>query len=254
MAGRDDDAVPDDRVEELLGVYALDAVDDVDRRRVEAYLRANPKARAEVRELRDAAAMLSYPGGPAPTGVWDRIAASLQEQPPALVPPVPPVPLAPPVAAPHRRFSAALLGAAAALVVAVAGLVAVRVIDDDGGMGGTATGVIEEAYGAAWSDPDGRQVLLASEDGTLAADAVLGADGIGYLSARALPELPATETYQLWGVYADGDVISLGVVGNRPDIEPFVAQGDVEALVITREAAGGVGQSTSGALLVGELG
>ena len=50
-------------------------------------------------------------------------------------------------------------------------------------------------------------------------------DGVGFLSAGTLPELPASETYQLWGVYGDGDVISLGVVGNRPAIEPFAAGG-----------------------------
>jgi hypothetical protein len=48
-------------------------------------------------------------------------------------------------------------------------------------------------------------------------------------------------------------VISLGVVGNRPGIEPFTADGELDALVITREVAGGVMASTSGALLVGEL-
>ena len=69
----------------------------------------------------------------------------------------------------------------------------------------------------------------------------------------ALPALPETETYQLWGVYGDGDVISLGVIGNRPDIEPFSALGDIDALVITREQAGGVVSSTTGAVLVGEL-
>ncbi len=86
------------------------------------------------------------------------------------------------------------------------------------------------------------------------AEAVVQPDGVGFLSAATLPELPSTETYQLWGVYGDGDVISLGVFGNRPEIEPFAAEGDLDALVITREAAGGVMASTSGALLVGEVG
>ncbi len=94
---------------------------------------------------------------------------------------------------------------------------------------------------------------LASDDGELHADAVVREDGIGFLAATALPALPETETYQLWGVYGDGDVISLGVIGNRPDIEPFSALGDIDALVITREQAGGVVSSTTGAVLVGEL-
>ena len=77
--------------------------------------------------------------------------------------------------------------------------------------------------------------------------------GTGFLSASDLPELPDTETYQLWGVYGDDDVISLGVLGNRPGIEPFTAEDDVQTLVITREQAGGVMASTTGAVLVGEL-
>ena len=76
--------------------------------------------------------------------------------------------------------------------------------------------------------------------------------GTGFLSAGDLPELPDTETYQLWGVYGDDDVISLGVLGNRPD-QAFTADDDVMALVITREQAGGVPQSVTGAVLVGEL-
>ena len=96
-------------------------------------------------------------------------------------------------------------------------------------------------------------MTLASEDGTLSAEAVVQPDGVGFLSAGTLPELPASETYQLWGVYSDGDVISLGVVGNRPAIEPFAAYGELDALVITREAAGGVVSSTSGALLLGAV-
>ena len=35
-------------IDELLGAYALDAVDDDERRQVEEYLRTNPRARAEV--------------------------------------------------------------------------------------------------------------------------------------------------------------------------------------------------------------
>ena len=85
------------------------------------------------------------------------------------------------------------------------------------------------------------------------AEAVLEPSGLGFLSASELPALPESETYQLWGVYADDDVISLGVIGNRPGIEPFTAEGDVQAVVITREAAGGVVSSTSGAFLVGAL-
>ena len=237
---------PDEHLDDLLGAYALDAVDDVDRRRVERYLADHPEARAEVWQMRQAAAMLAHSGNPAPDGVWDRIAGSLEERPPRLdgrLPGAKP-------AAPRCRLAA--LVAAAAVLVAGAGLVTALI--RDGGTEPQVSESIEQAYEAALDDPDGRLVSLASEDGALQAEAVVQPDGVGFLSAATLPELPSTETYQLWGVYGDGDVISLGVFGNRPEIEPFAAEGDLDALVITREAAGGVMASTSGALLVGEVG
>jgi hypothetical protein len=234
---------PDDHLDELLGAYAIDAVDDLERRRVEAYLADHPEARAEVWQMRQAASMLAHAGNPAPEGVWDRIAGELEARPPR---PEGRLPVPQPQSS--RRWLAPALAAVAIAVAALAGVVTALVLDDP-----EPTASVEEAYQAARDDPAGRVVDLASEDGTLNAEAVVQPDGVGFLSAGTLPELPTSETYQLWGVYGDGDVISLGVVGNRPSIEPFVADGELDALVITREAAGGVQASTSGALLVGEV-
>jgi hypothetical protein len=233
----------DHELDELLGAYALDAVSDVERRRIEAYLALTPEAEAEVSALRQAASMLAAePSRPVPEVVWDRIAGTLRDRPRTAQPAF---------GRPRRRGLVPTLVAAAAVIIAVAGLVVA--LTNRGDETRQAEDSIEEAYDAARSDPDGRHVSLASEDAALTADAVIGAEGIGYVSAASLPQLPVEETYQLWGVYADGDVISLGVIGNRPDIEPFTAAGDVTTLVITREVAGGVMASTSGALLVGEV-
>ena len=239
------DMTPDDRLDELLGAYALDAVDDIDRRRVEAYLADHPEARAEVWQMRQAASMLAHAGNPAPDGVWDRIADTLEARPPR---PDGRLPVAQPAAPSRRRLAAGAGGRSRARRRACRSRDRPRPRRRD-----EPSRSVEQAYEAARDDPDGRLVSLASEDGTLSAEAVVQPDGVGFLSAGTLPELPATETYQLWGVYGDGDVISLGVVGNRPAIEPFAAEGDLDALVITREAAGGVVASTSGALLVGEV-
>ena len=73
---------PDDHLDELLGAYALDAVDDLERRRVEAYLAEHPEARAEVWQMRQAASMLAHSGNPAPDRNLDRIADTLEERPP----------------------------------------------------------------------------------------------------------------------------------------------------------------------------
>ena len=64
-------------MDELLGAYALDAVDVDEREQIEDYLEENPRARAEVAEHREVAAMMSLAGGRAPDGVWDRIADTI---------------------------------------------------------------------------------------------------------------------------------------------------------------------------------
>ena len=110
------DMTPDDHLDELLGAYALDAVDDLDRRRVEAYLAEHPEARAEVWQMRQAASMLAHAGNPAPEGVWDRIADTLEERPPRLDRPAAELP-----SRRRRRRPLAALLAAAAVLIAAAG-------------------------------------------------------------------------------------------------------------------------------------
>jgi len=238
----------DETIEDLIGAYVLDALDAHERRQVEAYLEANPRARAEVQELREVTAMLAFSNERPPEGLWDRIAGELDGAAPEPGPKLSRV-----MPRPHRRWVGAAIGIGSALAAAAAAVViTVVVVGDSSRPGGD--DVLAMAYGEAWSDPAGRRVELQSEDRTMAADAVVLDSGIGYLSAATLPELPADETYQLWGVYGDEDVISLGVIGSRPGIEPFTADDDVRALVITREEAGGVVSSTNGALLEGELG
>ncbi|MET0325105.1 MAG: anti-sigma factor [Ilumatobacteraceae bacterium] len=237
-------------IDDLLGAYALDAVDDHERRQVEAYLETDPRARAEVEGHREVAAMLAFSGERPPEGLWDRIAGAIEDTAP---PPGPELARVLPMDQARRRRS--LVGTVAAAVAAAAAAVAITlVVVDRNEAEPIDAGAIEEAFGHAWASPDGRHTELVADAEDFSADAVVLSTGTGYLSASDLPELPDTETYQLWGVYGDDDVISLGVLGNRPGIEPFTAEDDVQTLVITREQAGGVMASTTGAVLVGELG
>jgi len=64
-------------LQELLGAYALDAVDPDEAAAVEEHVASCPRCRAELAEHRETAAMLASVGAPAPEGVWDRIAAEL---------------------------------------------------------------------------------------------------------------------------------------------------------------------------------
>ena len=241
----------DATIEELLGAYALDAVDGDERRQVEAHLEIDPRARDEVEAHRETAAMLAFgAGAPVPAQLWERIADELSDRAPAPGPELARV-------LPGRRVRpwAAVVGAmAAAVIAAVAAVViTIAVRDDTDSQPASTADALAAAYGEAASHPDARRAQLTSEDATLSADAVVEPDGAGFLSASALPALPAAETYQLWGVFADGDVISLGIVGNRPVIAAFSARGDIEQIVITRERAGGVVSSTNEALLSGAL-
>lgn len=71
-------------IQELLGAYALDALERDEAEVVERHLEVCPRCRAEVREHREVAGLLGYAGQDAPAGLWDRIAASTQEPPPVL--------------------------------------------------------------------------------------------------------------------------------------------------------------------------
>ena len=79
-----------DEIEEMLGVYALDALDAQERQEVDDHLASCPRCRAELAAHREVAALLGNPVGDAPAiapeDVWDRIASSLQDEPPARSP------------------------------------------------------------------------------------------------------------------------------------------------------------------------
>jgi hypothetical protein len=71
-------------IQDFLGAYALDAVERSDAELIERHLEVCPRCRIEVQEHREVAGLLGYAGKEAPAGLWDRIAATMQEAPPAL--------------------------------------------------------------------------------------------------------------------------------------------------------------------------
>jgi hypothetical protein len=121
---------PDTDLDSLLGPYALDALDDIDRARVDRYLATSPRARAEVDDHLHVAMMLGNSAGPAPLALWDRIDKAIVESGRANTPfeaprPQSPlrttttgIPTAPNVAA-NRRPSFGIGAAAAACVAAI---------------------------------------------------------------------------------------------------------------------------------------
>jgi anti-sigma-K factor RskA len=232
--------------DELLGAYALDAVDEDERRAVEDYLKVNPRAVAEVQEHREVAAMLAWSTMAPPDGLWERIAGSLDE-----AAPVPTGDLARviPMAVPRRRrlnaVSTWAMAAAAAVVVLALGIAAFR--------NTSSTTSSQSLMEQAAKRDDAQTITLHSTDGTATAKVVVDGEGHGFVQAGTLPGLASDRTYQLWGLI-DGQPISLGVLGHRPGVEMFSVDGNLTVLMISNEAAGGVptDANTTG-LLTGKL-
>ena len=221
-------------LDDLLGAYALDALDPDEARRVEDYLAVNPKAVNEVREHREVATMLAFTGMDAPEGLWSRIESELDAPPPVPGPELAKV-MSLDSAPSKRRLSSVAPWLASAAAAAVIAIVAIAVTD-------RATAPIDPlvaAFQDAQSDRDSSQATLVAEGSNAEVTAVIDQDGHGYINAAALPQLPDDKTYQLWGVIEDR-AISLGIFGPNPELETFTSESEVAVLAITIEDAPGV--------------
>ena len=134
---------------------------------------------------------------------------------------------------PMRRRRNLLLSVASVAAALVIGVAAGSLLGD------SAIDLRETAVAAA-ADVGSTSIEMADPaTTTLAASAVLTADGTGYIIADGLPVLPEDRTYQLW-VIVDDQVISAGLLGNDPDVVQFRAEGNIVGMAISEEIAGGV--------------
>jgi hypothetical protein len=250
-------------VADLLGAYALDALEPAELQAVDRHVQGCQACRAEVAQHREVAGLLTPGWGKPPAGLWDRIAASLEEKPPpldlapviAMKPPAPPPTIGAGAGTQERR--GVFIGIAAMVAVAAVamiGFLGVRAIDDGGRNNDTVTPLaeLERSANAALADPSAQKVDLVSTDGSRYVQAVVLRDGTGYLVNPRLPALPAERTYQLWAVVGTAK-ISVGVLGNEPKIVPFKMNGNVSALAITEEVAGGVVASRADPVVAGKV-
>ena len=242
-------------IQELLGAYALHAVDPDEAEVVERHLEGCPRCRAEVEGHREVATLIGNSGGGAPDGLWDRIASELEDTPPPMRVDLPGsasvVPLAQRRRAAVRPIVTATLGAAAAVAIAVLGVQVVRQQERlDDMQTALADTSLQNAANAAFSDPGAAKVELQSSDGEVSARAVVLPDGSGFRMAHELPGLAGDRTDQLWGQH-DGDLVSLGLLGDDPAIVAFEAGTDVSALAVTAEEAGGVSRSRNPPVIAG---
>ncbi|MFP5335529.1 MAG: anti-sigma factor domain-containing protein [Actinomycetes bacterium] len=235
----------DEHVGHLTGAYALDAVDDVERARVERHLGRCESCAAEVRSFTETAALLATGAHASPPpGLRARVldeASRTRQLPPEVHAPAPGG-----RAAPANRWLA--VAAASALVLAVA-------------LGGVAwqqrqsaqeLAAVAEAMSEVLTDP-GRQVVdttFASGRGTV----VVSGDRV-VLVGTDVPAPPDGRAYQLWFIGADGPRPA-GML-TRADGRFWADATGIEAgeaVGVTVEPAGGSEQPTSDPVLVAETG
>src|SRR5579864_4152474 len=153
-----------DEAAELLGAYALDAVDRDEAEEIEAHLAGCPRCRDEVAHHREVAAALAFAGATAPDGLWTRIASSLETAPPE-----PELgrlyPLKPSARSRTARVMSIVGAAAAAAVIA---LLAVQIHTLNHRISAVSSALpaagLQSAVQAALLDPAAARVHLQSDD------------------------------------------------------------------------------------------
>ena len=238
-------------IEELLAVYALDAVDDDERAVVDDYLRENPRALAEVESYREALSYL-HAGATAPSGLWERIATELEAAPPPLRIEAFRTPSA---GRPSKRRMRTRVLAIAAAVIAIAAAGGVIVHQqreiDRRSTASVAAAVAREAK-AAQRDPLSRTVVLRDSGGALSVVAYAEPNGDLFLDGAQLPGLDRDRTYQLWCVRDAAPMpVSLAVLGAQPTMTKLHLESCAGLLAITNEGAGGAAQPSGDPVVAG---
>jgi hypothetical protein len=237
-------------IADLLGAYALDALDPDEAERVSAHLADCPRCAQEVGDHRQTIGLLAAGGaGEAPPGLWDAIAARIEGSSPAgdSRPPMPALLGRTRRKAGWRQPSRWLVASAAAAAAGIiaSGTIQIAHLDhrvsqltaaarQSGGFQGAASALV---------DPSARHLVLTStrSEAKPLGELLILPSGSAYLIASNMAPLPAASTYQLWAVI-NGRAISVGVLGARPvavafSVDPAVA---AAAYLVTVEPAGGV--------------
>ena len=253
-----------EEVADLLGAYALDALEPAELQAVDRHVQGCQACLVEVAQHREVAGLLTPGWAKPPAGLWEKIAASLEEAPPpldlapviAMKPAPPPPPLTAVGGRSRRGFGPAIAAMVAVAAVAMIGFLGIRVADDrkrlDRFESQAYSDQLTQSANAALADPSARKVDLVSTDGIRNVQAVVLPDGTGYIVKNNLPQLSDARTYQMWAVVGS-NAISVGVLGPQVQVVPFKMNGNVSALAITEEVAGGVVASKGTPVVAGKV-
>ncbi len=254
---------------DLLAAYALDAVENDDRLRVEQHVAHCPRCQAELDGYRDVASSIGNSVEKVPDTLWSSISSRLVERPIDGAPPMP-VLLRPDLGqgvhhregadASQRRPSmwrpsiVSVIAVAAVTVITLLGLGLAHANNQNAQLRGALGETAHTTIVAALDTPGRRLISLTSARHQESAQFVVLPDGRGYLVKSDLPSLSTKETYQLWGVIG-GQPISIGILGRNPGHVTFTFAGSPSPaqLGINVEPAGGSVVPSSPMLVEGTI-
>ncbi|MGB3256608.1 MAG: anti-sigma factor [Ornithinimicrobium sp.] len=230
-------------VDDLMGAYAIDAVDADERAQVETHLLECERCRLELQDLTEAAVLLSNGHEVAPpadlrTRLMEVIAEQEQEQEHASSEPSPAAP-----SSARGSGSRALWGLAAAGLLAVGGWGIWQGVSND-------LSPIDQVVQA--DDARTFEAEYEGEQVTVVSSASLDR---AVLITEDLPELADDEVYQAWWVNSDEQILSAGVLDNGGVDAPGEAElegdpAEVVAFALSVEPVGGSEQPTTEPVIV----
>lgn len=233
-----------DENQDLLAAWALDAVDEVERARIERAIARDPELAARARTFRDAVERLADADAqPAPAELRDLVLAEIGQT--AQLRPTTDAASPAEDSQRQRPGRGRWLAAVAAVVLAIA--IPVGVAIDQAERADQAEHQVE-LLDEALRQPDAEVVSEDLADGGRAV-AVIGSELVVF-SASGVPELPDGD-YQLWIV--DGDVATSAGVLTWQEGRLFTQVGELgpeAALAMTAEPEGGSDQPTTEPLVV----
>jgi anti-sigma-K factor RskA len=219
----------DGTVHELTAAYAVDALDEDERRAYEEHLAGCTRCREQLADLSQTAALLAHGAPPAtpPPALRERILAEARGNHRAAVIPFP-------------RRSRVVLGVAAAAAAAAAAIAIAF-----GVQWASVSQDLDEARNAldVLADPAARSVPLEGANGRV----LVNSKREAALTVERLRPAPKGQTYELW-VIRDGTPRRAGLFegDNEPDVVLLEEQVDEDATVaVTLERDGGVDAPTS---------
>lgn len=254
-----------EEAQDLLAVYALNAVDGVERDDLERHVDECVRCSSELDALRAVSTAMGDHGEPASPELWERISSHLYDGADT-IPPIRALSLAGATVAPLSEFRSRrsrvrlAVSAFAVAAAALVGILTVNLVGADShinqlnsALTSAAGATNQSLINTALETPGHLNVNLSgSHSASLARFVIL--KGQGYLVSSSMAKLPSGETYQLWGI-ANGKPISIGLMGNDPVTVSFTFAGSTSPseLAVTIEPSGGSTTPTSPIVAAGKV-